>query len=172
MSIKLEAGIHTYPNEREIVKNEVPHCPMCERPFEGINDYPKIIIKDLIISPILGFVRNTPQGNNIAEKIKDISKRREVKGYLKKLSSVRGDIISLSDFKPDLPEYEDKEIPGYYKLDEKYYLHIVDSNVPNAARVVVMSHINTSIDWGFLEVAKLAVIKYEGVLNHEDINGI
>lgn len=172
MSIKLEAGIHTYPNERETVENKIPHCPMCERPLEGINDYPKIIVKDLIISPILGFVRNTPQGNNIAEKIKDISKRREVKGYLKKLSSVRGDIISLSDFKPDLPEYEFSETPGYYKLGERYYLHIVDSNVPSVARVAVVNHINSRLGWGFLEVAKLAVIKYEGVLNHEDINGI
>lgn len=158
--------------EREPIETQTPHCPMCERPLEGINDYPKIIVKDLIVLRIPNFVRDMPRENNIAEKIKEISKRKGVKDYLKKLSSVKGDIISLSDFKPDLPEYEDRETPDYYKLGERYYLHIVDSNVPNAARVAVMSHINTKFGWGFLEVAKLAVIKYEGVLNYEDMNGI
>lgn len=160
--------------ERESIETQTPHCPMCERPLEGINDYPKIVIKDLIVSHIPDFVRDIPREGNVAAQIKKFANLPEVKDYLKTMSAVKGNLIELSAIKPALTEYYDAdgEATGYYKLEGKYYLHITDSKKHGIANVCVTSHVNVWGDWGFLDIAKLAVIKYEGVLNFEDMNGI
>lgn len=148
------------------------HCPVCDRPFEGINDYPKIVINDLVVSPIPKFVRDTPHDENISGKIREFSRKPEVQDYLKKLSSIKGGVVSLKDIKPDLPEYEDRETPGYFRLYGRYYLHILDTETPGSAKVAVMSHINTKVGWGFTEIAKLAEIRYDGVLNYPKLQRV
>lgn len=160
MSIRLESGVSFEPAEGQ------PHCcPTCERPFEGYKDYPKIVIKDLVVSRVPGFVRDMPHETDIASKIRLYAKFPQVIDYLKKLSLAKGNIISLSEIKPELPEYNDPETPSYFKLTEHYYLHILDTDKPCIAKIAVMSHVNSRFGWGFTEIAKLAEIKYEGVLN-------
>jgi hypothetical protein len=149
-------------------ENRPTRCPTCERPLESISDYPLIEIKDLIVSRIPNFVRDMPNEDNIAGKIKGFAKCEEVKDYLKRLSASKKSLIKISDIKPDLPPYHDDEAGGYYKLGGIYYLHLKDSGIPNVARVSVFSHIHQWREWRFLEIAKLAEIKYEGVLNSPD----
>lgn len=151
--------------EGEPVETKTPHCPTCERPFNGIYDYPQIVITDLVVSSIPNFIRNMPEANNISGKIKRFSKLPEVKEYLKRLSSSKNKPLNIRDVKPDLPEFQDKESKGYYKLGGLFCLHLTDSDKPDVARVSVFSHIHPRGEWGFLEIAKLAEIKYRGVLH-------
>lgn len=151
--------------EGEPVESKIPHCPACERPFNGIYDYPRIVITDLVVSPIPNYIRNMPETDNISGKIKRFSKLPGVKEYFKRLSSSKNKLLDIRDVKPDLPEFQDKESKGYYKLGGIYFLHLTDSDKPNIARFSVFSHIHPRGEWGFLEIAKLAEIRYQGILN-------
>lgn len=148
--------------ERESSEQQSPHCPMCERPFEGIYDYPRIEISNLTVSRIPDFVRDIPHETNISEKVKRFAKKPEVKDYLKELSSSTFQSLALSDLKPNLPENKDPEYKGYYRPEGRYYLGILDSRKPFVAEVAVLSHINSSVGWGFVKIAKLAEIEYQG----------
>jgi len=159
--------------ERESVESQAPHCPTCERPFEGINDYPKIVIRDLTISAIPK-VRDAMRHDDDLALVKEVSKNPKVKDYLMELTAAKGQLIKLGDIKPDLPQYEDGEGKrlDYFKLHKAFYLHVDDSKTPGLARVLISKHINAgNLGWGFLEVAELAKIKYEGVLNGSNFQG-
>lgn len=155
---------------RELDPARTPHCPMCDRALESIYDYPFIQIKDLVKSPIPNVVRDLPREENIADKIKEFAKLSEVQRYLKELSSLKRALINIDDFKPNLPEWKnerDNSEKGFFKLGGKFYLHITDARLSNVARISVFSHFNagSGVGWGFLEIAKLADIRYQGILN-------
>lgn len=157
--------------ERETKEAQIPHCPMCDRSLEGVNDYPKIIIRDLTVSAVtnVNHLRNQDEG----DLVKGLSKDPKVKDYLVRLTAEKGNIIKLSDIKPDLPPYEDRDgvSHNFFKIHKIYYLNVDDSNSPSVARVLISKHINSgNLGWGFLEVAEVAKIKYAGVLNEPPEN--
>ena len=76
--------------EGEPIEMQGHRCPMCDRPLERIFDYPKIIIKDVVIKHIPDVIRNFPSEENISTEVQAIAKKPEVVAYLKNLSFFKG----------------------------------------------------------------------------------
>ena len=154
--------------EGEHREAQTPHCPTCDRPLKEVADYPKIKINKLVFPRIPNYVRDMPSNYNIAKEVKGFAKLEEVQNYLLTLYGYRTFKIVLSDIKPDLPEYQtdDPDLKGFFKLKGRYYLHVLDTEIPNVATVSVMKHVNTRLGWGFTPIANIAEIHYTGILNN------
>jgi len=81
--------------EREPIEAKGTHCPMCERPLDGVYDYPKIKIRMLTDVAIPKVVLDVPKKDNIAAKIKRFKEIPEVDNFLNELSLKETGIISF-----------------------------------------------------------------------------